>query len=81
MFNSVELWVFLYVPVDLNRIYPCLLGRGPVFLDDGFLVHLAHCVAFDVVDELEHRGDLVGCHFLLELCAEVLELERFGLVG
>lgn len=22
MFNSVELLVFLYVPVDLNRIYP-----------------------------------------------------------
>lgn len=73
--SSLSLCIHGFAWVVRNCAPRGLLGLvGPVLLHDRLLVYLAHCVAFDALDELEDGRDLVWGHFLFELRAEALEL-------
>lgn len=58
--------VFLIVSLSTLR---------PVLLYNILLVDFTHGIAFNAVNQLEHRWDLIGCHFLLELRTQALEFQ------
>lgn len=51
----------------------------PVLLHNCLLVHLAHGIAFDGVDDLQNSRNLVRCHFLLQLRAQRLQFQWLSL--
>lgn len=60
--------------------YPWRLSTlRPIFLHNILLVHFTHGIALNAIDQLEDRWDLIGCHFLLKLCTQALEFQRFRL--
>ena len=44
------------------------------------LIHFTHGIALNAIDKLQDSWDLIRCHFLLKLCAQVLEFQGFRLV-
>lgn len=71
LYNILDFYI-----CTVHQIYPpCRINSlqiRPVFLHYRLLVDLAHGIAFNAIDDLQHRGDLVRRHLLLELRPETL---------